>query len=137
MPQVEISAVAGNASLLNASGFSELALTSGYERGRGDLPSLSFGVQLGADVWDPSIGVTDSQASRELISALVSSQDEAAGWDAIVQPALVTAEPSMVLTQVDETMLDLRLPHMASGAYTPSSAEEQAWLDAVRPQLKW
>ena len=66
--------------------------------------------------WAPEVG-SDSAVSAALLATLSSAQNEPAGWNAVVRPALSHAH----LLRLSDTVLELTLPQRAN--YAISAAE--------------
>ena len=81
------------------------------------LAPQSFTVTLTGDVWDPAIGIAPGAHTQGFIAGLSSAQDEATGWNAVVQPALSHAH----LSRLSDTQLRVALP--ARAAYDISQPE--------------
>ena len=77
----------------------------------------SFTVTLTGDVWDPAIGLGAGAHTQGFIAGLRSAQNEPAGWNAVVRPALNHAH----LSRVSDTQLRVALP--ARAAYDISQPE--------------
>ena len=67
---------------------------------------LSLAITLEGDAWAPGVG-GDTEATRALLAGIASAQDGAAGWNAVVQPALSPANVT-----VANGTLHLALPQL-------------------------
>ena len=77
---------------------------------------LTLTVTLLEEEWAPEVG-SNSAVSAALLATLTSAQDEPAGWNAVVRPALSHVH----LLRLSDTVLQLTLPQRAN--YEISAAE--------------
>ena len=76
---------------------------------------LTVRIELFDDSWHPAL-FTNKSISNQLLSGLgpsAGNDDVLNGWRAIVQPALLAADPRHLLREMSETMLEISLPEFA------------------------